>query len=225
MSQRDKVLSVLRDGPLDDDQLAVRLGVRRQHFNQLCNKLSTEGVIERAPGPHGKIVNSAKGSTPVAPVPPPTPVIGSDDEEPWYWEGTVQATPRDYLVAHGWSVVSEANTATQEQGIDLEVKREGKTLAIEVKGWPKTTYQRGPKKGQPKPTQPTIQAKHWFAEAFLSLVRLHAKRPDLALAMALPDYPRYRKLLDGTRWAFAQLDIGLFLVAENGSVIVEVEAT
>lgn len=135
----------------------------------------------------------------------------------------VQATLRDYLVGQGWTVVGQANTATQEQGIDLELTRGETTLAIEVKGWPKTTYQRGPKKGQPKPTQPTVQAKHWFAEAFLSLVRLHANRPDLTLAMALPDYPRYRKLLDGTRWAFERLGIALFLVGEDGSVAVEVE--
>ena len=106
---------------------------------------------------------------------------------------------------------------------DLELKRGSTTLAIEVKGWPKTTYQRGPKKGQPKPTQPTVQAKHWFAEAFLSLVRLHTRRPDVALAMALPDYPRYRKLLEGTKWAFERLGFGLFMVDKDGAVATVVE--
>jgi hypothetical protein len=223
VSQRDKVLSVLRDGPLDDDQLAARLGVRRQQINQLCNKLSAEGLIDRGRGPHGKIVSAAKGSLPPSPpsLSAPQPI---GDDEPWFWEGSVQATLADHLVAQGWRIVSQADTATQERGIDLEVSRDGTTLAIEVKGWPKTTYQRGPKKGQPKSTQPTLQAKHWFADAFFSLVRLHSKRPEIALAMALPDYPRYRSLLDGTRWAFAQLGFGLFLVREDGSVNAEVEA-
>jgi hypothetical protein len=43
--------------------------------------------------------------------------------------------------------------------------------------------------------------------------------------MALPDYPRYRKLLEGTRWSFAKLGFGLFLVAENGSVTTGVEVS
>lgn len=38
-----------------------------------------------------------------------------------------------------------------------------------------------------------------------------------------PGGGRYRALLSGTQWAFERLRIGLFLVAENGSVTTEVE--
>ncbi|MFY1635590.1 hypothetical protein ACN27F_20335 [Solwaraspora sp. WMMB335] len=59
-SNRDRVLEALRrsSGPLDDDQLSYRTGVRpRQQVNQICCALHLTGAIRRREGPDGKIVN------------------------------------------------------------------------------------------------------------------------------------------------------------------------
>lgn len=110
-----------------------------------------------------------------------------------------------------------AGTAQRERGVDIEAKRDGQQLLVEVKGWPSTTYARGERAGQPNRTQPTNQAGHWFAEALTTLIRRGAE-PGTRLAMGLPDKPRYRTLLNETGWALERLDITVYLVAAEGAV-------
>jgi hypothetical protein len=43
--------------PLDDDQLAERVGVRRQAINQECRYLESKGVLRRFHPSHSKILN------------------------------------------------------------------------------------------------------------------------------------------------------------------------
>lgn len=136
----------------------------------------------------------------------------------WYWEGHVQDRVQDHLIREGWMLLSSADTASQETGVDLVMERDGQRLNIEVKGWPSTTYRRGPKAGQPKPTNPTVQARHWFAGALLSAALLRDAQPDARIALAFPDFPRYRKLLARTASPFDALDLEVLLVEEDGSV-------
>ncbi|MEU4779385.1 hypothetical protein [Micromonospora sp. NPDC023633] len=50
--------------PLDDDELARRLGVQpRQTINQVCRRLEENGRIRRYVGPRGKIVNEHLAGT------------------------------------------------------------------------------------------------------------------------------------------------------------------
>jgi hypothetical protein len=137
----------------------------------------------------------------------------------WFWEGHVQGVLRDHLVSQGWKLLSQADCLKRERGIDLLLERDGARLAVEVKGFPGTNYARGPKKGQPKPTQPTLQAKHWFGDAMLSAIRCQSNNPGYSVAIAFPDVPRYRSLIASTSHALARLTIGVFLVQENGQVI------
>ncbi len=61
MTNREQVLATLAMAtlPLDDDEVSRRTGIRpRQTINQICNRLSTEGMVLRVAGPDGKIVNS-----------------------------------------------------------------------------------------------------------------------------------------------------------------------
>jgi hypothetical protein len=136
----------------------------------------------------------------------------------WFWEGHVQALLRDYLVSQGWQLLREADCLKRERGIDLLLERKGRRLAVEVKGFPGTTYARGAKRGQPKPTQQTLQAKHWFGEALLSAIRCQSSNPAYSVAIAFPDVPRYRSLIESTRHALLRLGIGVFLVQANGDV-------
>lgn len=228
MSVPSRIRELLLREELDDDQLARELGVARQHVNQACRRIERCGELVRGLGPDGKIVNRLVREPPAAHSAVesigvragPTPVAGEPlSEEPWFWEGNVQRAVRRHLEATGWRILREANTATQERGIDLLAECDGLRLAVEVKGFPKSTYQLGAKAGQPKPTQPTLQAKHWFSDAFLKLVRLRSEQADFALAIALPNYPRYQTLLGQSRWALDRLGFGVFLVEATGDVI------
>lgn len=159
--------------------------------------------------------------------PPPLTEQASSDaprQADWFWEGSVQDALIAYLVSAGWLIERTADTASRQQGIDVVAVRGERRLAVEVKGFPSTTYARGPKMGQPKPTAPTLQARHWFAGALLTAIATKGKEPAFEVALALPDVPRYRRLFDQTRWAFERLAIGLYLISESGAVTVLVES-
>lgn len=58
--QRDRILHELSvsSRPLDDDELASRLGISpRQRVNQICRQLAEAGLLARMTGPDGKFVN------------------------------------------------------------------------------------------------------------------------------------------------------------------------
>jgi hypothetical protein len=107
----------------------------------------------------------------------------------WFWEGHVQAATVAHLVRAGWTIERAANTARREQGIDVIASKDGRRLAVEVKGFPSALYARGSKAGQPKPTSPALQARHWFAGALLASILTTSKLGRSELALALPDVP------------------------------------
>jgi len=217
MTVADDVLRTLRDqlGGMTDTELADLLGKRHQHINQTCLRLARQGLIVRD-DTHGTIVNRIQGSQLSQSVRAPRPAPATAGEE-WAWEGRVQSRVVTHLAANGWSIVRVADTAQRERGVDILAERHGQRLMVEVKGWPSTTYARGELAGQPKPTQPTLQATHWFAEALSVLVR-RGGEPGAGLALALPDMPRYRTLLGEAGWALKRLDITVFLVTADGAV-------
>ena len=136
----------------------------------------------------------------------------------WFWEGHVQAATVAHLVRAGWTIERAADTARREQGIDVIASKDGRRLAVEVKGFPSALYARGSKAGQPKPTSPALQARHWFAGALLASILTTSKLRRSELALALPDVPRYRALIEQARWALQRLGIGVYLVREGGVV-------
>ena len=50
------------------------------------------------------------------------------------------------------------------------------------------------------------------------MVRLRGKRPDVALAMALPDAQPYQSLLEETREPLKKLGVGVYFVGSDGRV-------
>ena len=147
------------------------------------------------------------------------------EPEEWFWEGHVQRRVEEHFRVEGWAVLSAADTAARETGIDLVLERAGERLNVEVKGWPSTTYRRGEKAGQPKPTAPTLQARHWYAGAFLTAALLRDADGDARVALAFPDFPRYRKLLRSTARSLAALRVEALLVPEDGPVALVDPAT
>lgn len=136
----------------------------------------------------------------------------------WFWEGHVQGVLVDHLRREGWRITAVSDTARRAQGDDVAATKDGRHLVVEVKGYPSTGYRDPRRAAEVKRTNPTLQAKHWFADALLKLVRLRGTRPDTEAAVAFPDAPRYRSLIEETRGPLQQLGIGLYLVGADGTV-------
>jgi hypothetical protein len=217
MTVADDVMRALRTRPrgLTDAELAALLRKRHQHINQTCRTLADRGLITRNDA-YGGIINKASGVTPERQAREPRPPSASTAEE-WIWEGNVQSRLVTHLAKTGWNIIAVANTAQRERGVDIIAERDGRRMLVEVKGWPSTTYARGERAGQPKPTAPSMQATHWFAELLTSLIRRGAEG-ESTLAMGLPDVPRYRNLLGEAAWALERLDITIYLVTADGAV-------
>jgi hypothetical protein len=216
---REEILRVLQENPggLSDSELATRLGALHQQVNQRCRQLALEGCVRREKG-SGTIRNvlvSVPATSPLA-----TPITGSTIYDDPRWEGNVQDAIVAHLKAEGWTIISAADTASHARGIDVVAARDGQKLLIEVKGYPGTTYARGPKAGQPKPTQPTLQAKHWLSDAILKAMRTRGKHPAALVAIGLPDMPRYRSLLADIAGSLSALEVLILLVHDDRSVSV-----
>jgi Holliday junction resolvase-like predicted endonuclease len=138
----------------------------------------------------------------------------------WFWEGHIQQGLCFHLMSNGWTIVSNADTASKQRGIDIVAQKGGEELLIEVKGYPSTVYASGSKAGRLKPTQPTVQARHWYSHAVFSALLLLNKARDgnRHVALAFPDFPRYRSLITQTLVSLRKLGIGVFLVSEAGAV-------
>lgn len=125
---------------------------------------------------------------------------------------------RAYLLARGWTIPREADTASKEPGDDLVATRDGVAMVVEVKGYPSDAYADPKRAGETKRTSPTNQADHWFAQAILRSMRTIDRQPPVTVAMAFPSKPRYRSLLAQTWTAISRLGITVFLVNEDRSV-------
>lgn len=154
-------------------------------------------------------------SATAAKVAPSTPQAATDD---WYWEGNVQAALVSYLASEGWRILRVADTARSEQGHDIHAERDREGLLVEVKGYPSSVYVRGPKRGQPKPTPPALQARQSFSHALLSGVLMRAESPSFRVALAFPDFATYRNLAERSVRPLDDAGIELWLVAASGSV-------
>jgi Holliday junction resolvase-like predicted endonuclease len=159
------------------------------------------------------------------PVKTQTPAGGSTQREPaalgdgpWYTEARVQAALVSALVADGWHIVSQADTATKERGIDVVASRGNVVAGVEVKGFPTTTYADPRRSGEVKPTQPSTQAGHWYSQAVVAAMRLRTRHPEFLSVIALPDYPRYRTLFAETRTSLDAAGIHLWWVHNSGTV-------
>lgn len=220
MTIRDDIVCCLRENAegLSDGELATRLGKLHQQVNQRCRQLASEGHLRRDDSA-GAIRNVLVSAPPARTMPAALSVGGFIQDDP-RWEGNVQNTIISHLVAEGWTIVSAADTASQARGIDIVAGRGGRRLLIEVKGYPARTYARGERAGQPKPTQPSLQAKHWLSDALLKSLRTREKHPDAQVAIGLPDLPRYRTLLGDIAGSLAVLEVQVLLVHDDRTVTI-----
>jgi len=215
MTLVDEILHLLRlrPGGMTDAELARATGKVHQQINQYCRRMALNGLLVRDSS-GGVIVNRLPDTQTPRTAPRPRPA--STAEREWYWEGNVQAALARWLEGQGWTLVQVTDTASKQQGTDIVARRSGQRLHVEVKGFPSTTYADPRRANEVKRTQPTLQVKHWFADALLKVLRLRELHPEDQVAMAFPEMPRYRSLLKEVATTLRTMRIDVFLVDEDG---------
>ena len=194
--------------------------------------MATLGLLDRNRRSDGLIGNYCRGkeaaslrTSPSAPI--VNDIVLSEDQlktgsmdvtTDWYWEGNVVDALERYLSGNGWEIINKANTHSKEQGVDLHATKAGTMLLIEAKGYPSKQYRDPRRVGEHKPTNPTNQAQQWYSHALLKAMRLQTTHMDAVVALAFPDFPRYRILHQETRTGLEKLGVALLLVKENGDV-------
>jgi hypothetical protein len=141
----------------------------------------------------------------------------------WFWEGNVQDAFVRYLAGDGWHVESTAETVSRGRGHDVVARKGSHRLTAEVKGYPSIAYRDPRRAAEVKRTQPTTQAKHWYADALLKAIRLRTTTPKILVGLVFPHFPRYLRLLDETDASLRTLGIGVYLVEETGRVAIHLE--
>lgn len=142
----------------------------------------------------------------------------SDAPTEWFWEGNVVDAVERHLKETGWQIVSKADAASKQRGIDLHAERHGTVLLVEAKGYPSKGYRDPARWTEIKPTSQTNQAQHWFSHALLKAMRLQTKNPGAKVALAFPDFPRYRALLRETEGSLRKLGIAVLFTFESGRI-------
>ena len=217
---RDDIVELLRGHPagLSDAEIANRLGKLHQQVNQRCRQMAREGLLERDSAT-GTIINRLLAAQPPAivssgntPIPSDAPV----NARSWPHESAVQAALVSWLAREQWQILRVADTEERERGVDVIAKQGDTRLEVEVKGYPATTYSRGAKAGEPKPTNPGVQASHWLANAILKAMRMRGADANTRVAIALPDMPRYDSLLHQIGHSLRGARIEAWLISEDG---------
>lgn len=138
-------------------------------------------------------------------------------EDEWFEETNVARRIRDFLVQNCYEITKFCEDK-REKGHDIEAEKDGLKVIVEVKGYPSDKYVRGPDLGEKKPTDPKLQAKHWFGEALLALLMAKSENPDCKIVIGLPSFKKYRDLLNKMKFVMKKLDMGYILVDERGNV-------
>lgn len=136
----------------------------------------------------------------------------------WYWEGNIVSTLVAFLAKEGWTDINTADTKKRGHGADISARRDKDTLIVEAKGYPSKFYQRGEKKGRKKPTNPPTQARHWYAELFLTAILRQGEFPKAVVAIVFPDIPPFPSLFERTARTLKRLSLIVYTVNESGTV-------
>jgi hypothetical protein len=141
-------------------------------------------------------------------------------EDEWFEETNVARKIQDFLVKSGYEITKFSENK-KERGHDIEAEKDGQKVIMEVKGYPSDKYVRGPDKGKKKRTDPKLQANHWFGEAILSLLIAKSKNHECKIAIGLPRFKVYERLLEHISFVMEKLGIGYILVDEDENVKAE----
>lgn len=214
--------------PLTPEDIARRVGRSGMRVRKLLRQLypdqapgtgglwqlteeQVQAVLEYFAGRGSVMAPTSKGSAaPARHASAAIVDVGSPAE--WDWEGNVQARLVEHLVREGWAITSVADVAARARADDIATSKGSRRLAVEVKGYPSRGYRDPRRANEIKPTNPTLQAKHWFAEALLKVLRRRGTGEALEVAMAFPEAARYRTLIAETEASLRTLGVGVYVV-------------
>lgn len=153
-------------------------------------------------------------------------IIEYDHKNDWFYEGKISKKLVEYFQANGYTVIKNNSDNIKARGEDIIISFQEQWEIIEVKGFPTQFYVQGKKKGTPKPTNPKLQAKHWFSEVLLSSIfnyQKHKNNSNFKLALAFPLNPRYKELIEKVEDFFTDnnIDFKVYFVDEQGSVTID----
>lgn len=135
----------------------------------------------------------------------------------WDWEGTVVQQVRRHLAADGWTLVRQADPIIREPGVDLEMRKDGRTLVVEAKGWP--VARRVGVSGQIRaPRYPHTMARNYMGDLMMTVILRRQQRPSDLVALAVPDRETFTTLIRELTPTLQELRIGAFVVQEDGTV-------
>lgn len=194
MTLQERILEKLKvEGvPLDDDDLAGRLGVARA-VNQAARRLERSGHLARYVGRDRKIVNSLTGPPEAAERPiSRTSVDGAPSED------EVKAAVKAHLEEAGYRVTVAWGRV---RGVDIEATRPDSRMLIEAKG-----------SANLQPQQVS-----YFLGALGELIQ-RMSDPAARYGLALPDNRQYRGLVSRLpQLARDRLTLTVFFVAKTGA--------
>lgn len=209
MRTKDKLAHYLQNHPegVDDGELTRVLHIQNHaHTNSKCRELEQEGYIKRDKsfyplkniwlGKNYELNNpeSVQGELAI-----------EEYHKTWYWEQNVQDVIVSFLKGEGYIILSEANSKTHERGIDIIAKKNGKELWVTVKGFPRMKNR----------TKPNAQCVHWFSSALYDMIKYRERNKEIKLAIALPDFERYRNLANEISWFKADAKFNFFWVQQD----------
>lgn len=144
----------------------------------------------------------------------------------WYYEGQISKKLVAYFLKNGYTILKDNSDKISMRGEDIIASIHGQQEIIEVKGYPTTFHTKGKDKGKPKPTNPKLQAKHWFSEALLSSIFNYQRQKvndNFILALAFPFNDRYKELIGKVENFFTDnnLSFKVYFVHEDGNVTID----
>lgn len=147
-------------------------------------------------------------------------------QDDWFYEGQISKKLVDYFLKNGYKILKDNSAKISARGEDIIVSIQGQQEIIEVKGYPTTVHTKGKDKGKPKPTNPKLQAKHWFSDALLSSIfnyQRHKDNDKFKLALALPLTDRYKELIGKVEDFFTDnnLNFKVYFVDDKGTVTID----
>jgi len=223
MTIRNRIEDYLKDHPegITDSDLKEKLGLKsHQQANSRCRQLEKEGFVKRVviggiihnfwtEHYHStRTLNKLNLSSSIAVEQKPSQVSQESKFESWFWEGNVQAKVVNFLVAQKYNILSVADTASHQTGIDVVAEKNGKKLWVTVKGYPQGTEK----------TNASTQSRHWFKQAIFDIIEYRERDKDVYLAAAFPDFPTYRNLANKITWLKLAAKFVYLWVKEDGSV-------
>jgi len=110
-------------------------------------------------------------------------------------------------------MVELADTRSKQAGKDIVARKDSRLLWVTVKGYPEDKER----------TSPPTMARQWFSQALFDIILWRGEDTAVELAVALPNFPTYRRLASKVKWFQLSVPFLFLWVGDDGSIEAEGE--